>query len=75
MSESESGEQSRFGLCVLDCSTSEFNLAAFEDDICRTRLETALRQLRVKELLFMKVHWEARQYGSSLTHIIRATSR
>jgi DNA mismatch repair protein MSH6 len=53
--ESGSVEESRFGLCVLDCSTSEFNLAAFEDDVCRTRLETALRQLRVKELVFTKV--------------------
>lgn len=55
VSESDSGDQSRFGLSILDCSTSEFNLAAFEDDVCRTRLETALRQLRVKELLFKKV--------------------
>jgi DNA mismatch repair protein MSH6 len=54
--ESESSNEThKFGLCILDCSTSEFNLAAFEDDVCRTRLETALRQLRVKEVLFTKV--------------------
>ncbi|KAI0761142.1 DNA mismatch repair protein Msh6 [Irpex lacteus] len=44
----------KFGLCVLDSSTSEFNLSAFEDDVCRTRLETMLRQLRPKEIIFTK---------------------
>lgn len=44
-----------FGLCVLDCSTSEFNLSSFEDDVCRTKLETMMRQLRPKELVFTKV--------------------
>jgi len=44
-----------FGICVLDCSTSQFNLSAFEDDVCRTKLETLMRQLRPKELLFTKV--------------------
>ena len=44
-----------FGICVLDSSTSEFNLSAFEDDVCRTKLETIIRQLRPKEILFTKV--------------------
>ena len=44
-----------FGLCVLDSSTSEFNLSAFEDDVCRTKLETMVRQLRPKEIIFTKV--------------------
>ncbi|KAI0087410.1 DNA mismatch repair protein Msh6 [Irpex rosettiformis] len=44
----------KFGLCVLDSSTSEFNLSAFEDDICRTRLETMMRQLRPKEIISTK---------------------
>ena len=44
-----------FGVCVLDSSTSEFNMSAFEDDACRTKLETLIRQLRPKELLFTKV--------------------
>ncbi|KAF8815726.1 DNA mismatch repair protein Msh6 [Phlegmacium glaucopus] len=44
----------RFGVCVLDCATSEFNLSAFEDDVCRTKLETLMRQIRPKELLFKK---------------------
>lgn len=44
-----------FGICVLDSSTSEFNLSAFEDDVCRTKLETLMRQLRPKELIFTKV--------------------
>ncbi|KAI0319317.1 muts domain V-domain-containing protein [Amylostereum chailletii] len=43
-----------FGVCSLDCSTSEFNLSAVDDDVCRTRLETLLRQLRPKEIIFTK---------------------
>ncbi|KAI0295767.1 muts domain V-domain-containing protein [Russula brevipes] len=43
-----------FGICVLDSATSEFNLSAFDDDICRTKLETLLRQLRPKEIVFTK---------------------
>ncbi|KAF7798458.1 hypothetical protein EIP86_009679 [Pleurotus ostreatoroseus] len=49
----KSGMQ-KFGICVLDSSTSEFNLSAFEDDICRTKLETLMRQLEPKELIFTK---------------------
>ncbi|EKM57980.1 uncharacterized protein PHACADRAFT_116507 [Phanerochaete carnosa HHB-10118-sp] len=49
----KTGKQ-KFGLCVLDSSTSEFNLSAFEDDICRTKLETMVRQLRPKEIVFTK---------------------
>ncbi|EKM76737.1 hypothetical protein AGABI1DRAFT_78171 [Agaricus bisporus var. burnettii JB137-S8] len=53
---SEDGKdlQNKFGICVLDCSTSQFNLSAFEDDVCRTKLETLMRQIRPKELLFKK---------------------
>ena len=47
--------ESAFGLCVLDSATSEFNLSAFEDDVCRTKLETLMRQLRPKEIVFTKV--------------------
>ena len=43
-----------FGICVLDSATSEFNLSAFDDDVCRTRVETLLRQLRPKEIIFTK---------------------
>jgi len=50
----EQGENA-FGLAILDSSTSEFNLSAFEDDVCRTKLETILRQLRPKELVYTKV--------------------
>jgi DNA mismatch repair protein MSH6 len=52
--ESENEEKNVFGICVLDCATSEFNLSVFEDDICRTKLETLIRQIRPKELLFTK---------------------
>ncbi|KAF9485007.1 DNA mismatch repair protein Msh6 [Pholiota conissans] len=46
--------EGKFGICVLDCSTSQFNLSYFEDDICRTRLETLMRQVCPKEILFKK---------------------
>ncbi|TEB23394.1 DNA mismatch repair protein msh6 [Coprinellus micaceus] len=51
-----SGDESnnKFGICVLDCSTSQFNLTGFVDDICRTKLETLMRQICPKELLFKK---------------------
>ncbi len=45
-----------FGVCVLDCATSQFNLSALEDDVCRTKLETLMRQVRPKEVLFTKVY-------------------
>ena len=51
--ENKDGKQS-FGICVLDSATSEFNLSAFEDDVCRTKLETLIRQLRPKEIVFTK---------------------
>ncbi|KAJ6500392.1 muts domain V-domain-containing protein [Mycena sanguinolenta] len=52
--EEGSDSKSIFGVSVLDCSTSQFNLSTFEDDVCRTKLETLMRQLRPKELLFAK---------------------
>ncbi|SPO40682.1 related to MSH6 - DNA mismatch repair protein [Pseudozyma flocculosa] len=44
----------RFGVCTLDASTAEFNLSEFDDDASRTRLETLLRSLRLKEVLHEK---------------------
>ncbi|KAG7098886.1 hypothetical protein E1B28_000786 [Marasmius oreades] len=52
--ESEDGLSNVFGVCVLDCSTSQFDLSGFQDDICRTKLETLVRQIRPKELIFTK---------------------
>jgi DNA mismatch repair protein MSH6 len=46
----------KFGLAILDSSTSEFKLSSFEDDPCRTKLETLLRQLRPKEVIISKVY-------------------
>ncbi|TIB05884.1 hypothetical protein E3P96_00805 [Wallemia ichthyophaga] len=43
-----------FGLCILDASTGEFNLATFEDDKSRSKLETLIRQLRPKEIVHEK---------------------
>ena len=54
-SENDKDGKQTFGICVLDSATSEFNLSAFEDDICRTKLETMMRQLRPKEIIFTKV--------------------
>ncbi|KAJ8481880.1 hypothetical protein ONZ51_g5715 [Trametes cubensis] len=53
-SENDKDGKQTFGICVLDSATSEFNLSAFEDDICRTKLETMMRQLRPKEIIFTK---------------------
>jgi hypothetical protein len=52
------GDASSFGVCVLDSATSEVGLAAFADDVCRTRLETLVRQVRVKEVVVTKVRAE-----------------
>lgn len=41
----------RFGIVVADCSTAQFSISAFEDDACRTRLETTIRQHKPKELV------------------------
>lgn len=48
-------EEDTFGICILDASTGEFNLSSFTDDNCRTKLETVMRQLRLKELVYSKV--------------------
>ncbi|KAI0822933.1 DNA mismatch repair protein Msh6 [Trametes gibbosa] len=53
-SETDKDGKQTFGICVLDSATSEFNLSAFEDDVCRTKLETLMRQLRPKEIIFTK---------------------
>ncbi|KAF9233196.1 muts domain V-domain-containing protein [Melanogaster broomeanus] len=45
---------SSFGICVLDSATSQFSLSAFDDDVCLTKLETMIRQLRPKEVMFTK---------------------
>ncbi|WRT63564.1 uncharacterized protein IL334_000469 [Kwoniella shivajii] len=45
---------SAYGVCIMDASTGAFELSAFEDDVCRTRLETMFRQLRPKELVHAK---------------------
>lgn len=63
---SDEDQTSSFGLCSLDASTGEFSLTAFDDDICRTRLETMFRQIRPKELLHAKVCC-SRQRGTYLT--------
>jgi DNA mismatch repair protein MSH6 len=51
--QTESGNSS-YGICILDAATGRFELTAFEDDVCRTKLETLFRQLRPRELVFSK---------------------
>ncbi|KIY47863.1 DNA mismatch repair protein Msh6 [Fistulina hepatica ATCC 64428] len=63
--EDQASDTSSFGICVLDCSTSQFNLSAFTDDACFTRLETIMRQLRPKEILLKKSGSGALSVGSS----------
>ncbi|KAI4525062.1 DNA mismatch repair protein Msh6 [Schizophyllum commune Loenen D] len=52
--DNDGGDQSTFGICVLDCATSQFNMSHFTDDVCHTKLETMMRQLRPKEILVKK---------------------
>lgn len=53
--EDPESDKGSFGVCVLDSSTSEFNMSTFNDDACCTKLETLMRQLRPKEILYTKV--------------------
>ena len=41
-------------MCVLDASTAEFSLSAFEDDASRTQIETLIRQMKPKEIIHEK---------------------
>ncbi len=43
------------GMAVLDAATSEIRIGHWTDDSCGSKLETVVRQLRVKELLHVKV--------------------
>lgn len=61
----EERQVSAFGVCILDSSTSEFNLCAFQDDACRTQLETLFRQIRPKELLHAKASVSPMDVGFS----------
>lgn len=47
----EAGSDPRFGIVIADCSTAEFTMSAFQDDTCRTKLETTIRQHRPRELI------------------------
>ncbi|KAL4079502.1 muts domain V-domain-containing protein [Scleroderma citrinum] len=57
-----------FGICVLDSATSQFNMSAFDDDVCLTKLETLFRQLRPKEVIFTKGNLSV-----STTRLLKAT--
>ena len=48
-----------FGICLLDAPTAAFDISEFQDDISRTKLETVLRRLKLKEL----IHEKARSFA------------
>lgn len=43
-----------FGICFLDAGVAEFKMRHFEDDVSRTKFETLLRSLRIKEVIHEK---------------------
>ncbi|KAI8886290.1 DNA mismatch repair protein Msh6 [Backusella circina FSU 941] len=43
-----------YGVCFVDTATAEFNLAVFEDDVNRTKLETLLMQIKPREIITEK---------------------
>lgn len=49
-----------FGVCILDAGVAQFHLHHFIDDVTRTKFETLLRSLRVKEVLYEKGHLSKR---------------
>jgi len=52
---SGSGNGPTIGIAILDAAVCEISLGFWQDDACRSKLETAIRQLRVKEILFLQV--------------------
>ncbi|BFZ63086.1 DNA mismatch repair protein msh6 [Saitoella coloradoensis] len=47
-------QQPTFGVVFVDTANAEFQIAAFEDDLDRTKLETLIAQVRPRELLLEK---------------------
>lgn len=66
--DTSSQKGSSFGVCALDSATSQFNMSAFDDDVCLTKLETLFRQLRPKEVIFTKGNLSV-----STTRLLKAT--
>ena len=50
--EGEAQQQISYGVCILDPSTSAFEVGGFVEDIYQTRLSTLFSQLRPAEILF-----------------------
>ncbi|KAE8269844.1 hypothetical protein A4X09_0g2492 [Tilletia walkeri] len=57
-----------FGVCTLDAATAEFSLTGFEDDASRTKFETLLRSLRLREVLY-----EKGQLSKTTLRLLKAT--
>jgi DNA mismatch repair protein MSH6 len=49
-----------FGVCILDAGVAKFDLHQIDDDVTRTKFETMLRSLRIKEVLYEKGHLSKR---------------
>lgn len=47
-------EEVTYGICFVDCTTSEFNLGQFVDDSERNQLETLLLRVKPSEILYEK---------------------
>ncbi|KAE8195361.1 hypothetical protein CF336_g3121 [Tilletia laevis] len=57
-----------FGVCTLDAATAEFSLTGFKDDASRTKFETLLRSLRLREVLY-----EKGQLSKTTLRLLKAT--
>ncbi|KAI8584582.1 hypothetical protein K450DRAFT_216999 [Umbelopsis ramanniana AG] len=57
-----------FGICFVDTSTAHFNLAVFEDDVNRTKLETLLMQVQPREVIT-----ERGQLSQKTTRLLKNT--
>jgi DNA mismatch repair protein MSH6 len=49
-------EEITYGICFVDCATSEFNVGQFVDDSERNQLETLLLRIKPSEIIYEKVH-------------------
>jgi len=47
-------EELIYGVCFVDCATSEFNVGQFVDDNERNQLETLLLRIKPSEILYEK---------------------
>eukprot|EP01135_Chromosphaera_perkinsii_P005658 Nk52_evm29s356 gene=Nk52_evmTU29s356 len=61
----EDADWRKYGICLLDSSTSEWKLCSFEDDENRTRFETLVVQMKPKEVVYEKTLTQQDSFSSS----------